>query len=80
MSYDEKVLDYVESHREEIIQFMQKLLQTRSVTGDESGIGTLVAEESKPLSVSPANSELVKSIKSSAEKVVGFTPKPRAGF
>ena len=45
MSHDEKVLSYIDLHRNEIVAFMQKLIQTESVTGDESKIGTLMAEE-----------------------------------
>ena len=45
MSYDQRVMDYLDAHRDEIISFMQRLIQTRSVTGDESEIGRLLAEE-----------------------------------
>ncbi|MFP3951761.1 MAG: M20 family metallopeptidase [Candidatus Bathyarchaeia archaeon] len=45
MSSNSEVLDYIESHRDEVVTFMQTLLQTRSVTGNESEIGALVAEE-----------------------------------
>ena len=47
MSNDEKVLNYIDDHKGEIIGFMQKLLQTKSVTGDESEIAALMAEESE---------------------------------
>ena len=47
MSNDEKVLNYIDDHKDEIIGFMQKLLQTKSVTGDESEIAALMAEESE---------------------------------
>jgi len=39
------ILSYVDSHRNEIVDFLQKLVQTESVTGDESKIAKLVAEE-----------------------------------
>ena len=45
MSYDQKVLDQIESNRNEIIAFMQKLIQTESVTGNESKIAALLSEE-----------------------------------
>jgi acetylornithine deacetylase/succinyl-diaminopimelate desuccinylase family protein len=45
MSYDQLVMDYLDSHRDEIISFMQRLIQIRSVTGDESEIGWLLGEE-----------------------------------
>jgi acetylornithine deacetylase/succinyl-diaminopimelate desuccinylase-like protein len=45
MDHQERVLDYIDSHRDEVISFMRRLLQTRSVTGDESAIGALVAAE-----------------------------------
>jgi acetylornithine deacetylase/succinyl-diaminopimelate desuccinylase family protein len=38
-------MDYLDENRDEIISFMQRLIQTRSVTGDESEIGRLLAEE-----------------------------------
>lgn len=47
MSYEELVLDYIESKRDEIIAFMQTLLKTESVTGSEAKIGALMAEECK---------------------------------
>ncbi|MDH5200542.1 MAG: hypothetical protein OEW93_06625, partial [Candidatus Bathyarchaeota archaeon] len=47
MDHRERVLEYIDSHRDEVINFMQKLIQTVSVTGDESGIGELVAAESR---------------------------------
>lgn len=45
MSHDEKVLEYVYAHSDEIVAFMQKLIRTRSITGDESEIGRLMAQE-----------------------------------
>jgi len=45
MNNHSAVLDYIDSHRDEVISFMQTLLKTRSVTGDESEIASLVAEE-----------------------------------
>jgi len=45
MSHEEKVLEYIDSHSDEIVAFMQKLIRTRSVTGDESEMGRLMAQE-----------------------------------
>jgi acetylornithine deacetylase/succinyl-diaminopimelate desuccinylase-like protein len=45
MPHEEKVLDYIDAHSDEIIAFMQKLIKTRSVTGDESEMGRLMALE-----------------------------------
>ncbi|MDQ1280633.1 MAG: putative succinyl-diaminopimelate desuccinylase [Thermoproteota archaeon] len=45
MSYDDEVLKYIDSHKSEIIVLMQSLIQTESVTGNESRIGALMAEE-----------------------------------
>ena len=45
MSHQERVLDYIDAHRDEVISFMQGLLRTVSVTGDESEIGAMVAAE-----------------------------------
>jgi len=47
MDHRESVLEYIDSHRDEVITFMQRLIQTVSVTGDESSIGELVAVESR---------------------------------
>lgn len=45
MSYDQRVLEYLDAHRDEIVSFMQRLIQTESVTGNESEIAQLLAEE-----------------------------------
>jgi acetylornithine deacetylase/succinyl-diaminopimelate desuccinylase family protein len=45
MAVQDRVLDYIEGHRDEVVSFMQRLLRTVSVTGDESEIGALVAAE-----------------------------------
>ena len=47
MSNEEKVLNYIDDHKDEIIGFMQRLIQTKSITGDESAIAALMAEESE---------------------------------
>jgi len=47
MSYESLVLDYIDSKRDEIIEFMKTLLKTESVTGSEAKIGVLMAEECK---------------------------------
>ena len=45
MSLETKVLNHVESHRDEIVSFMQTLIQTQSVTGEEAEIGGLMQKE-----------------------------------
>jgi len=45
MSKEERILAYIDEHGDEIISFMQKLIKTVSVTGDESEIGRLMVEE-----------------------------------
>jgi acetylornithine deacetylase/succinyl-diaminopimelate desuccinylase family protein len=45
MSIDEQVLAHIESKRDKIIDFMQKLIRVKSVTGDESKIGELMTSE-----------------------------------
>jgi acetylornithine deacetylase/succinyl-diaminopimelate desuccinylase-like protein len=47
MSYDEKILRYVDSHKDEVISLLQKLIRTESTTGDESNVARIVAEECK---------------------------------
>jgi hypothetical protein len=39
MSCDQRVLSYLDAHRGEVVSFMQKLIQIKGVTGDESEIG-----------------------------------------
>jgi acetylornithine deacetylase/succinyl-diaminopimelate desuccinylase family protein len=45
LSIEQRILDHVESKRERIISFMQRLIQTRSVTGKEAEIGALMEKE-----------------------------------
>ncbi|MFH0848033.1 MAG: ArgE/DapE family deacylase [archaeon] len=45
MSNDERVLGYVDSHRGEVIAFLQRLIRTESITGNEAKIARLVDEE-----------------------------------
>ncbi len=45
MSLKTKVLNHVESRRDEIMSFMQTLIQIRSVTGEEAEIGALMEKE-----------------------------------
>jgi len=47
MDHRERVLKYIDSHRDEVVSFMRRLIQTVSVTGDESRMGELVAAESR---------------------------------
>ena len=45
MSIEQNILDHIESKRDGIISFMQRLIQTRSVTGEEAEIGALMEKE-----------------------------------
>jgi len=45
MSARDRVLGYIDTRRDEIIEFMQKLIRIRSVTGDEAEMGRLMAQE-----------------------------------
>ena len=45
MSYDEQILGYVDSHRDEVISLLQRLIRTESTTGDEANVARIVAEE-----------------------------------
>jgi acetylornithine deacetylase/succinyl-diaminopimelate desuccinylase-like protein len=47
MSIEDKVLENIDSNRDEVIGFMQKLLQTKSITGYESEVAALVAKASE---------------------------------
>lgn len=47
MSLDEQVVKYIDSHRDEAIALLQKLIRTQSITGDESEAARIVAEECK---------------------------------
>jgi acetylornithine deacetylase/succinyl-diaminopimelate desuccinylase-like protein len=47
MSYDEKILQYMDLHRKDILTLEEKLIQTKSLTGDEFQVAELVAEECK---------------------------------
>jgi succinyl-diaminopimelate desuccinylase len=45
LSIEQRILDHIESKRDGIISFMQRLIQTRSVTGEEAEIGALMEKE-----------------------------------
>lgn len=45
MSYDEQILEYVDSHVDEVISLLQRLIRTESTTGDEADVAKIVAEE-----------------------------------
>ena len=76
MSHEEKVLGYIDAHRDEIISFMQKLIQTKSVTGDESKIAALVAEECRKDGLEVDLVEPAKNRVSVVAKYKGTTGKP----
>jgi succinyl-diaminopimelate desuccinylase len=77
MSHDQRILDYIDEHRDEIISFMQRLIQTRSVTGDESEIGRLMADE---CSKDGLEAEIVEPAENRTSVIVrykGATGRPR---
>ena len=45
MASNMQVIEHIESKRDEIISFMQKIIQIPSVTGNEAEIGALMAKE-----------------------------------
>ena len=45
MALDERVLDYIDSKRDDVVSFMQRLIQFPSVTGSEAEIGAFMAGE-----------------------------------
>ena len=45
MALDERVLEYIDSNRDEVVSFMQRLIQFPSVTGSEAEIGAFMAGE-----------------------------------
>lgn len=47
MTQEEKVLNYIDSNKDKIIDFMQKLMKIESVTGNEAEISKFVAKESE---------------------------------
>lgn len=77
MSYDEKVLKYIDSHGNEIITFMQKLIQTESVTGDESKIGALMADECRKDGLEVELVEPAKNRTNVVARYRGTTGKPK---
>ena len=77
MSYDQRVMDYLDSHRDEIISFMQRLIQIRSVTGDESEIGRLLAEECSKDGLEAEIVEPAENRTSVVARYKGTTGKPR---
>ena len=47
MASNEQVIKHIDSKRDEIIKFMQQIIQIPSVTGNEAEIGALMAKECK---------------------------------
>jgi len=77
LSHDEKVLSYIDLHRNEIVAFMQKLIQTESVTGDESKIGALMAEECRKDGLEVELVEPAKNRTNLVARYRGTTGKPK---
>ncbi len=44
-----QVCDYIESHEEESVKFLKRLIQEKSVSGDESGAQAIVIEKLREL-------------------------------
>lgn len=78
MSYDDLVLGYIDSHTDEIIAFMQKLIQTESITGNESKIGALMAEECRKDGLEVELVEPAEGRISVVARYHGATGKPKA--
>jgi len=77
MSHEEKVLEYIDSHSDEIVAFMQKLIRTRSVTGDESEMGRLMAQECAKDGLDVEVVEPAENRTSVIARYKGTTGKPR---
>lgn len=77
MSHDERIIKYIDDHRDEIISFMQKLIQTESVTGNEAEIGRLTAEECKQDGLDVELIEPADNRVSVIAKYSGTTGKPK---
>jgi acetylornithine deacetylase/succinyl-diaminopimelate desuccinylase-like protein len=77
MSYDEQVLKYVDSHRSETIELLQRLVKTESITGDESKIAHLVAEECRRDGLDVELVESAPNRTSVVARYKGTTGKPR---
>lgn len=77
MSHEEKVLDYIDAHSDEIVAFMQKLIRTRSVTGDESEMGRLMAQECEKDGLDVEIVEPAENRTSVIARYKGSTGKPR---
>jgi len=76
MSLEDKVLEYVDRHRDEVISFMRRLLRTESITGDESEIGSLMAEECRKDSLEVELVEPMENRVSVVARYRGTTGKP----
>jgi acetylornithine deacetylase/succinyl-diaminopimelate desuccinylase family protein len=77
MPHEEKVLDYIDAHSDEIVAFMQKLIRTRSVTGDESEMGRLMAQECEKDGLDVEIVEPAENRTSVIARYKGSTGKPR---
>lgn len=77
MPHEEKVLDYIDAHSDEIVAFMQKLIRTRSVTGDESEMGRLMAQECEKDGLDVEIIEPAENRTSVIARYKGSTGKPR---
>ncbi len=77
MPHEERVLEYIDAHSDEIVAFMQKLIRTRSVTGDESEMGRLMAQECEKDGLDVEVVEPAENRTSVIARYKGSTGKPR---
>ena len=77
MPHEERVLEYIDAHSDEIVAFMQKLIRTRSVTGDESEMGRLMAQECEKDGLDVEIVEPAENRTSVIARYKGSTGKPR---
>lgn len=77
MPHEEKVLEYIDAHSDEIVAFMQRLIRTRSVTGDESEMGRLMAQECAKDGLDVEIVEPAENRTSVIARYKGTTGKPR---
>jgi succinyl-diaminopimelate desuccinylase len=74
---EQKVLKYIDDHSEEIIAFFQKLVRTKSITGNEAEIANIIQEECKKDGLEIELIEPVKNRTSVIAKYHGSLGKPK---
>lgn len=76
MSYEEKVLKFVDSDADEIVKFTQKLVQTPSVTGNEGPVAEVVAKKCEEFGLEVTKVEVEKGRPSVVARFKGTVGKP----